>query len=62
MPNLPETTPDNPIGEGSGGGVLFGTTGGVMEAALRHVYEAVTGDQMGHLDFKVGRQLGHEAV
>jgi iron only hydrogenase large subunit-like protein len=34
---LPETAYDNPLGAGSGGGLLFGTTGGVMEAALRTV-------------------------
>jgi iron only hydrogenase large subunit-like protein len=39
---LEESPFDNPIGEGSGGGVLFGTTGGVMEAALRTVYEVVS--------------------
>jgi iron only hydrogenase large subunit-like protein len=37
---------DNPLGTGSGGGVLFGTTGGVMEAALRTVYELVSGQPM----------------
>jgi iron only hydrogenase large subunit-like protein len=39
---LEESAFDNPIGEGSGGAVLFGTTGGVMEAALRTVYEVVS--------------------
>lgn len=39
---LPESSFDNPIGEGSGGALLFGTTGGVMEAALRTVYEVVS--------------------
>ena len=35
----------------SGSGVLFGTTGGVMEAALRTVYEAVTGERLARLEF-----------
>lgn len=34
---------DNPIGYGSGAGVIFGATGGVMEAAIRTAYEIVTG-------------------
>jgi len=38
---LPESEFDCLVGEGSGGAVLFGTTGGVMEAALRTVYEQV---------------------
>ncbi|MGI6442659.1 MAG: 2Fe-2S iron-sulfur cluster binding domain-containing protein [Synergistaceae bacterium] len=36
--NLPEEDYDNPLGESSGAGVIFGVTGGVMEAALRTVY------------------------
>jgi hypothetical protein len=39
---LPESGFDSLIGEGTGGAVLFGTTGGVMEAALRTVYEVVS--------------------
>lgn len=38
---LPEGEFDCLVGEGTGGAVLFGTTGGVMEAALRTVYEQV---------------------
>lgn len=34
---------DSPLGEGTGAGVIFGTTGGVMEAALRTVYAVVEG-------------------
>lgn len=41
LQELPEGSFDSPLGEGTGGAVLFGTTGGVMEAALRAVYEAV---------------------
>lgn len=40
---LPESDFDSPIGHGSGAGMIFGATGGVMEAALRTVYELVTG-------------------
>ena len=34
---------DHPMGTGSGAGMIFGVTGGVMEAALRTGYEAFTG-------------------
>ncbi|MCD7814429.1 MAG: [FeFe] hydrogenase, group A [Lachnospiraceae bacterium] len=40
---LPEEEFDMPLGVGSGAGVIFGTTGGVMEAALRSAYYQVTG-------------------
>ena len=40
---LPEMPFDNFFGEGSGAGVIFGATGGVMEAALRSAYFLVTG-------------------
>lgn len=48
---------DNPFGEGSGAGVIFGATGGVMEAALRTVYEIVTGETLENLDFTEVRGL-----
>ena len=35
---------DEPLGYGSGAGIIFGATGGVMEAALRTAYHAVTGE------------------
>ena len=40
--SLPEEEFDSPLGEGSGAGVIFGATGGVMEAALRTSYSMVT--------------------
>lgn len=40
---LPEGTYDDIFGEGSGAAVIFGTTGGVMEAALRSAYFMITG-------------------
>jgi NADH-quinone oxidoreductase subunit G len=40
---LPEEAFDHPLGESTGAGVIFGTTGGVMEAALRTVYFVLTG-------------------
>ena len=41
--HVPEEDFDSPLGEVSGGGIIFGTTGGVMEAALRTAYHTVTG-------------------
>lgn len=41
---LDEDEFDNPLGEGTGAGVIFGATGGVMEAALRSAYYLVTGN------------------
>ncbi len=38
---------DDPLGEGSGAAVIFGNTGGVMEAALRTAYELATGGRAG---------------
>ena len=49
---LPESEFDSPLGTGSGAGVIFGTTGGVMEAALRTVYEKVTGETLERLEFE----------
>ena len=50
--NLEDTPFDNPFGEGSGAGVIFGATGGVMEAALRTVYEVVTGKELTNIEFE----------
>jgi NADP-reducing hydrogenase subunit HndD len=44
-PRLLEETPfDSPLGEGTGAAVIFGATGGVMDAALRSAYYLVTGE------------------
>lgn len=42
---LPDTPFDRFMGEASGAGVIFGNTGGVMEAALRTAYEYITGKE-----------------
>ncbi|BEH00414.1 NADH-dependent [FeFe] hydrogenase, group A6 [Bacteroides sedimenti] len=44
--NLPDGKFDSPLGHSSGAADIFGTTGGVMEAALRTVYELVTGREL----------------
>ena len=49
--DLPESEFDSPLGTGSGAGAIFGATGGVMEAALRTVYEKVTGKEAKPLEF-----------
>ncbi|HPR40525.1 MAG TPA: [Fe-Fe] hydrogenase large subunit C-terminal domain-containing protein, partial [Oscillospiraceae bacterium] len=54
---LPDTPFDAPFGLGSGAGVIFGASGGVMEAALRTVYEIVTGNVLEDIDFKQVRGL-----
>jgi len=51
LASQPDGEFDNPIGEGSTAGLLFGATGGVMEAALRTVYEVVVGKEAPSLDF-----------
>ncbi|WP_026895551.1 NADH-dependent [FeFe] hydrogenase, group A6 [Clostridiisalibacter paucivorans] len=43
---------DEVLGESTGAGVIFGATGGVMEAALRTVYEVVTGETLEKIDFE----------
>ncbi|MBE5039995.1 NADH-dependent [FeFe] hydrogenase, group A6 [Ructibacterium gallinarum] len=49
---LPDEKFDNPFEEATGAGVIFGTTGGVMEAALRTVAEVVTGKELPSIDFE----------
>ncbi len=46
LPQLPDSEFDDPFGTASGSGVIFGATGGVMEAALRSVLEFVTGKKV----------------
>lgn len=43
---------DNPMGEATGAGAIFGTTGGVMEAALRAAYEMITGKELKKVEFE----------
>ena len=52
---LPETEFDSPLGTASGAGAIFGTTGGVMEAALRTVCDKLTGKTLERLDFQEAR-------
>jgi NADP-reducing hydrogenase subunit HndD len=49
--SLTDSDFDKPMGESSGAGVIFGATGGVIEAAVRTAYELQTGKKLGKLDF-----------
>jgi NADP-reducing hydrogenase subunit HndD len=49
---LEDTNFDDPMGEATGAAAIFGTTGGVMEAALRTAYETVTGKELGQVNFE----------
>ena len=55
--NLPEAKFDSPLGESTGAAVIFGATGGVMEAALRTAYEVLTGKTLPKVDFEEVRGL-----
>ena len=54
---LPDGNFDEPLGMSTGAAVIFGATGGVMEAALRTVYEVVTGNTLESVDFQAVRGL-----
>ena len=43
---------DNPMGEATGAAAIFGTTGGVMEAALRTAQDVLTGEDLDKIDFE----------
>ena len=49
--NLPDSDFDRPLGESTGAGVIFGNTGGVIEAAVRTAYVLYTGKKLERLEF-----------
>ncbi|HIT41848.1 MAG TPA: iron hydrogenase small subunit [Candidatus Caccovicinus merdipullorum] len=49
--DLPDEEFDVPLGIGTGAAVIFGATGGVMEAALRTAVETLTGEELPNVDF-----------
>lgn len=57
LPDLEEGDFDRPLGESTGAGVIFGATGGVIEAATRTAYELHTGKKLDKIDFKELRGL-----
>ncbi|MBR6743423.1 MAG: [Clostridia bacterium] len=58
--NLPDEQFDSPLGESTGAAVIFGVTGGVMEAALRTVVEVLEGKALDKVEFEAVR--GMESV
>jgi iron-only hydrogenase group A len=49
---LEDDSCDRPLGLASGAGLIFGSSGGVMEAALRTAYESLTGTELVNLEFE----------
>ena len=58
--NLEDSIFDDPMGEATGAAAIFGTTGGVMEAALRTAYEKITGETLKNVNFEAVR--GEEGI
>lgn len=59
---LPDEAFDSLMGEASGAGVIFGNTGGVMEAALRTAYEFVTGEKAPQVLYELEPVRGMEGM
>jgi NADH-quinone oxidoreductase subunit G/NADP-reducing hydrogenase subunit HndD len=57
LPNLPKSEFDDPLGKSTGAAVIFGTTGGVMEAALRTVHKAITGEELDDVNITAVRGM-----
>ncbi|MDA3845825.1 MAG: NADH-dependent [FeFe] hydrogenase, group A6 [Vallitaleaceae bacterium] len=55
--DAPEEAFDEPFGITTGAGVIFGASGGVMEAALRTVYEVVTGEELEDINLTAVRGM-----
>jgi iron-only hydrogenase group A len=55
--HLPEEDFDNPLGTSTGAAVIFGATGGVMEAALRTAYEVLTGKPLPNINLTAVRGM-----
>ena len=62
LPEMPKAQFDDPFGDASGAGLIFGATGGVMEAALRTVYELVTGRPVPFKNLDIAPCRGFEGV
>ncbi len=62
LPEMPKSHFDEPFGDASGAGLIFGATGGVMEAALRTVYELVTGREVPFKNLIIESCRGFEGV
>jgi NADH-quinone oxidoreductase subunit G/NADP-reducing hydrogenase subunit HndD len=55
--SLPEENYDDPLGLSTGAAVIFGATGGVMEAALRTAYELITKEELKDINFTAVRGM-----
>jgi len=60
--NLPDEQPDNPLGMSTGAALIFGASGGVMEAALRTALEVLEGHSIENIDYKAVRGLKLDGV
>lgn len=59
---LSDSDYDDIMGQGSGAGVIFGNTGGVMEAALRTAYEYITGEEAPQQLYNLQPVRGYEGI
>ena len=57
LPNLEDSEYDNPLGMSTGAAVIFGNTGGVMEAALRTAYAIITGTELDNVNIEAVRGI-----
>lgn len=55
--DLPDTEFDNPLGESTGAGNIFGASGGVLESSLRTAYHMITGEDLEKVEFNDLRGL-----
>lgn len=62
LPEMPRSDFDDPFGNASGAGLIFGATGGVMEAALRTAYELVTGREVPFDNLRIEAVRGFEGI
>ncbi|MGE5430263.1 MAG: NADH-dependent [FeFe] hydrogenase, group A6 [Syntrophomonadaceae bacterium] len=62
LPEMPKSHFDDPFGDASGAGLIFGATGGVMEAALRTVYELVTGREVPFKNLNIAPCRGFDGI
>ena len=57
LPNLEDSEYDNPLGMSTGAAVIFGNTGGVMEAAIRTAYAIITGTELDNVNIEAVRGI-----
>lgn len=62
LPDMPKSQFDDPFGDASGAGLIFGATGGVMEAALRTAYELITGRPVPFENLRIEPCRGFEGI